>query len=57
MWMCKDTRELMKDTWLRGVDEWREGQIGKELSSRVLRQLQADPVPALCEYLRGKKRQ
>ena len=42
--MCKDARELI-------TDEWREGKIGEELSSRLLRQLQGDPVPALCEYL------
>ena len=53
IWMCKDTREPIKDESVRGVDEWREGKIGKELSSRLLRQLQDDPVPALCEYLRG----
>ena len=39
--------------WIRGVDEWREGKIGEELSSRLLRQLQGNPVPALCEYLRA----
>ena len=44
-WMYKDARELIKD-------EWREGKIGEELSSRLLRQLQGGPVPALCEYLR-----
>ena len=53
IWMCKDARELIKDKWVRGVDEWREGKIGEELSSRLLRQLQGDPVPALCKYLRG----
>ena len=51
--MCKNARKLIKDEWVRGVDEWREGKIGEELSSRLLRQLQADPVPALCEYLRA----
>ena len=35
------------------MDEWREGKIGEELSSRLLRQLQGDSVPALCEYLRA----
>ena len=53
IWMCKDARELLKDEWVRGVDEWREGKIGEELSSRLLRQLQGDPIPALCEYLRA----
>ena len=54
--MCKDARELIKDEWVRGVDEWKEGKIGEELivNSRLLRQLQGDPpVPALCEYLRA----
>ena len=53
LWMCKDARELIKDEWVRGVDEWREGKIGEKLSSKLLRQLQRDPVPALCEYLRA----
>ena len=44
--MCKDARKLIKD-------ECREGNIGKELSSRLLRQLQGDPIPALCEYFRA----
>ena len=36
------------------MDEWwREGKISEELSSRLLRKLQGDPVPALCEYLRA----
>ena len=51
--MCNDARELIKDEWLRGVDKWREGKFGEELSSRLLRQLQGDLVPALCEYLRA----
>ena len=51
--MCKDARELIKDEWVRGVDEWREEKIGEELSSRLLRQLQGDLVPALCEYSRA----
>ena len=46
--MCEDARELINDEWVKGVDEWREG-----LSSRLLRQLRGDPVPALCEYLRA----
>ena len=25
--MCKDARELIKDQWVRGVDEWGEGKI------------------------------
>ena len=37
----------------RSADEWRKGEIGEELSSRLLRQLQGEPVPALCEYLRA----
>ena len=51
IWPCKDARELMKDEWVKGVNEWREGKIGEELSSRLLRQ--GDPVPALYEYLRA----
>ena len=51
--MCEDARVLIKD-------EWSEGKISEELTSRLLRQLQGDPVPALCEYLRafevGKKK-
>ena len=35
------------------MDEWREEKIGEELSSRLLRQLQGDLVPALREYLRA----
>ena len=34
--MCKNVRELIKDGWVRGGDEWREGKIGEELSSRLL---------------------
>ena len=39
--------------WINGEDEWTEGTIGEELKSRLLKQLQTDLVPALCEYLRG----
>ena len=53
IWMCEDARELTKDEWVKGVDEWREGKIGEELSSRLLRQLHGDRVPALCEYLKA----
>ena len=53
IWMCKDAREPIKDEWVRGVDEWREGKTGEEPSSSLLRQLQGDPVPALCEYSRA----
>ena len=50
--MCKVAKELIKDEWVKGVDEWREGKIGEELtiSSRLLRQLQGDSVLAI--YLR-----
>ena len=51
--MCEDARELIKDEWVKGVHKWREGNTGEELNSRLLRQLQGDPVPALCEYLRA----
>ena len=46
--MCENARELIKEEWVKGVDEWREGKIGEKLSSRLLRQ-----VPVLCEYLRA----
>ena len=34
--MCEDARVLIKDEWVKEVDEWREGKIGEELSSRLL---------------------
>ena len=49
----EDVREMIKDKWVKGVNEWREEKIGDELSLRLLRQLQGDRVPALCEYLRA----
>ena len=35
------------------MDEWRKGKIQEELtiSSRLVGQLQRDPLPALCVYL------
>ena len=37
MRMYEDARELIKDEWGNGVNEWREGSIGRELTSRLLR--------------------
>ena len=53
IWMCEDARELMKNEWVKGVNKWREGKIGEELSSILLTELQGDSVLALCEYLRA----
>ena len=53
IWMCEDARELIKAEWVKGVDEWKKGKIRGEVVSRLLRQLQWDPVPALCEYFRA----
>ena len=53
IWMCEDAKELIMDERVKEVDEWREEKIGKELRARLLRQLQRNSVPALCEYLRA----
>ena len=37
------------------MDEWKEGKIGEELSSKLLEQLQADPVLALHMKNRQRK--
>ena len=44
---------MIKEEWVKGVDKWREGRVGRELIKRLLKQLQRGPVSALCEYLRA----
>lgn len=52
IWQCEEARMMIKEEWIRGVDEWRKGREGEELERWTRVTLRGELVEEICEYVR-----
>ena len=52
IWQCEEARKEIKKDWVEGVDKWRGGRKGDDLTRWMVETLKGEIVGEMCKYLR-----
>ena len=53
IWQCEEARKEIKKEWIEGVDKWRGGMKGDDLTRWMVDTLKGELLGEMCKYIRA----